>query len=214
MKLAALVLLAASSLAAFGDEITFTAVNLSHATFTGSDVALMFGNAINVLVTDNTTGKSEMLLGVQSGNTGSATHFDPGPPLIADYLGSGAASVLIASTGHIFLSGEMADSGRLEADYPDKAGAFLSRFHVTSVDPAILVSLGTSTNFAPEGSVSLTVAQTSFNNGTLSATLGGSQITIETQPAVVPETSGILLWAGGTLIAGLYWYNHRGEKTR
>lgn len=188
----------------FADEITFTAVNLSHSTFSADDVALMFGNAINVLVTDNTTGKSIMLLSVQSGNTGPATDFVPGPPLIADYSAAGANSVLIASTGTTYLSGDMQDSGRLEADYPDKAGAFLSRFHVDFVSPTILLELGTSTHFAPEGSVSLTVAETSFTDGILNATLGGSQITIETQPPV-PEPTTVLFWLGGTLIAGSYW---------
>lgn len=191
-----------SALPALADEVTFTAVNFANSTFSASSSSLMFGNAVNVLVTDNTTGKSVMLLSIQSGNTGASTDFTAGPPLIADYMGSGAQSVLIASSGHTYLTGDMADSGRLEAEWPDRAGAFLSRFHVDFVDPAVLKELGTGPRWAPEGSVSLTFAQTAFDGTTLDATLGGSQITIETE-GIIPEPGCLWLMATGMFLTSL-----------
>lgn len=192
------------SLSGWADEITFTGVNFAGSTFQASAAGLSFQNVVNVLVTDNTTGKSVMLLSVQSGNTGASTDFVPGPPLEADYLAGGAGSVLIASGGHTYLSGSMEDSGRLEAEYPNRAGAFLSRFNVSFVDPAVLAELGTSTHFAPEGSVSLTIGETSFDGTTLHATLGGSQVTIETEPVtVVPEAATLLLFGMGMTCTAL-----------
>lgn len=191
------------------DEVTFTFVNLSNATFEADKGQLVFGNAVNVLVTDNTNGKSMTLTALDSGNTGAATHFAPGPPLQADYSGSGPASALVAASGHVFLSGTVLDGGRLEADYPDKAGAFLSRFHVDIVDPAVLTSLGTSTHFSPDGSVSLTLAETSFDGTTLHAVLGGGEFTITTEAPVPESPSAILLMIGGTVIAGLYWFRQQ-----
>lgn len=203
MKKRCLLLCLTLAVSAWADEITFTAINFSHSTFSATAGELQFGNAINIAVTDNSTGKSIMLLGpVQSGSTGAATDFVPGPPLVADYSAGGADSVLVESPGHTFLSGVMNDSGRLEADYPDKAGAFLSRFRVTSLDPAILADLGVKGTVRPEGSVSLTLGQTSFDGTTLDATLGGSQITIETQ-APVAEVSTMFLFATGVLLT--FW---------
>lgn len=199
-KVLFLALLASTSLL-YADEITFTGVNFAGSTFSASAAGLSFGNVVNVLVTDNTTGKSIMLLSVQSGSTGTATDFVPGPPLIADYNGAGANSVLVMTGGHTYLSGAMEDSGRLEAEWPNRAGAFLSRFNVSFVDPAVLTELGTSTRFAPEGSVSLTLGETAFDGTTLHATLGGSQITIETQAVtVVPEVRSLFLYGTGILV--------------
>lgn len=201
-------ILGLAAMVARADEVTFTFVNLSNATFSATASGLQFANAVNVLVTDNTTGKNVMLTALDSGNTGAAHDFMPGPPLVADYSGSGANSVLVATGSNTFLSGEMADSGRLEADYPDKAGAFLSRFHVAFVDPGILGELGTGPHWAPDGSVSLTLAQTSFDGTTLHATLGGGEFTITTVPAtVVPEgPTGTMMLFGiglsGVALAG------------
>lgn len=203
--------LLALSVAGFASQITFTFLNFNNATFGASQDQLMFGGAINVLVTNNSNGDSMTLAAVDSGNTGHSTHFDPGPPLIVDYLGSGANSVLIESGSHVFLAGSMEDSGRLEAEYPDRAGAFLSRFNVSFVDPAVLAALGSSTKFAPEGSVSLTVADTSFDGMKLDATLGGGSVTIETV-APVPELSPIaLIGSGGFLLTVFYLRRNRAK---
>lgn len=193
------------------DQITWTFVNLGNSSFDATASQLAFGNAINVLVTDNTNGHSMMLSALDSGNTGTATDFVVGPPLVADYNGSGANSALIAASSHVFLSGSMEDSGRLEAEYPDRAGAFLSRFHVDSVDTAVLIALGSPTHWEPEGSVSLTLAETSFDGTTLHAVLGGGEFTITTE-APVPETASATLFGVGTLISILYWYVHREEE--
>lgn len=208
MKRLLLLILLGLATASVADEITFTFVNLSNATFSASAAGLEFGQGVNVLVTDNNNGKSVMLTALDSGNTGASTHFDVGPPLVVDYSGSGPDSALVAASGHTFLSGAMADSGRLEANYPDAAGAFLSRFHVSFVDPAILTSLGTSTRWAPDGSVSLTLAQTDFDDGVLHARLGGGEFTITTE-APVPEVTTWLLWLGGGLITMAYWRHQR-----
>ena len=202
MKRSLLLILLGLSIAAYGDEITCTGINFAHSSFSASAAGLALGNAVNVLCTDNTTGKDAMLISIQSGSTGASTDFVPGPPLTADYSHGGTNSVLIASGGTTFLSGIMEDSGRLEAEWPNRAGAFLSRFHVTSVDPTILTDLGlpSTTHIAPEGSVSLTIGETSFNGTTLDATLGGSQITIETQSAVA-EPLTMVLFGTGTLLA-------------
>lgn len=190
-------ILGLAAMAAQADQVTFTCVNFSHSTFSATAAELQFANCVNVLVTDNSTGKSEMLLAVDSGNTGAATDFKPGPPLEADYLGSGAGSALIAASGHTYLTGTMADGGRLEANYPNAAGAFLSRFHVDFVDPAVLTALGSPTHWAPDGSVSLTLAETSFDGTTLHATLGGGEYTITTLAAAVPEVpTGTMLLFG------------------
>lgn len=194
-----LLFLCLAETAGVADEVTFTFVNLSNATFSASAQGLEFGQAVNVLVTDNNTGKSVMLTALDSGSTGPAHAFLPGPPLIADYSGAGPDSILAAASGHVFLSGSMADSGRLEADYPNKAGAFLSRFHVDFVDPAVLTELGTVPHWAPEGSVSLTLAQTSFDGTTLNGTLGGGDFTITT----VPEPATFMLFGTGILLSGL-----------
>lgn len=204
-KFFAVALLSLSAIAVvWADEVTFTGVNFGHSTLTATAGGLQFANVINVLATDNSTGKSVMLLSIQSGNTGASTDFVAGPPLVADYLGSGAGSVLVASNGHTFLSGMMEDSGRAEAEYPDRAGAFLSRFLVNFVDPAVLTELGTSTHWKPEGSVSLTFAQTRFDgaSGTLDAVLGGSQITIETT-GITPEVTPLWLLVTGMFLTSL-----------
>ena len=212
MKRFLLLIMLGLSVAAYGDEITCTGINFAHSSFSASDTGLTFGNPVNVLCTNNTTGKDTMLISIQSGSTGAATAFAPGPPLVADYSHGGADSVLIASGGTTFLSGIMEDSGRLEAEYPDRAGAFLSRFTVTFVNPIILTDLGlpSTTRIAPEGSVSLTVGETSFTDGILSATLGGSQITIETEPAV-PETATLILFGTGILAA--FWSSRNRMKS-
>lgn len=199
-----LVVLSASATMAYADIVTFTFLDFNTATFSATASGLSFANATNVLVTDNTTGKSMTLTAIDSGNTGTATHFDPGPPLIVDYLGSGPNSVEIESGGHVFLSGSMDNEGRLEAEYPNKAGAFLSRFTPSFVDPAILTALGTSTHFTNDASVSLTLAQTSFDGKMLDATLGGGAVTIETTTAT-PEPASLSLVGGGLLlISGLF----------
>lgn len=191
------------------DEVTWTCVNFSQSTVSGSAGGFQFSNCINVLVTNNTNGDSVMLTAIDSGSTGMSTHFDPGPPLEADYAGAGAGSVLVEANGHVFLAGHMEDGGRLEANYPDKAGAFLSRFVVDTVDPAVLAQLGTGPRWAPEGSVSLTLAETTFDGVTLGGTLGGGEFTITTQAAVVPEVATLFLYGTGLMaimLAGRrYW---------
>lgn len=196
------------SLPALCDEVTWTCVNFSQTTVSASAAGLQFANCVNVLVTDNNNGHSIMLFALGSGSTGAATSFTPGPPLIADYNGAGADSVLVATGGHTFLSGTMEDSGRLEAEWPDRAGAFLSRFNVTFVDSTVLTELGTSAHWEPEGSVSLTLAETTFDGTTLGGTLGGGQFTITTT-GVVPENASLFLFGTGMAVATVgvrrYW---------
>lgn len=183
------------------DEITFTFVNLSNATFSADAAGLQFANAVNIVATNADNGKQVTLTALDSGHTGAATMFAAGPPLEADYAGAGAGSALVATGSTVFLSGTMLDDGRLEANYPDKAGAFLSRFHVDAVDPAILLELGTTAQWAPEGSLSLTLAETAFDGTTLHATLGGGEFTITTVPVtVVPEAATLLLYGLGLLL--------------
>lgn len=203
-KLLVVALLSLGTLA-MADEVTWTCVNFSHTSFSATAAGLQFASCVNVLVTNNSNGKSVMLFASDSGKTGAATSFAPGPPLEADYTGAGAGSVLVATGSTTFLSGTMLDDGRLEANYPDKAGAFLSRFHVDSVDPTILLELGTTTKWAPEGSVSLTLAETSFDGVTLNATLGGAEFTIETVPVTtVPELGTMFLFGAGLGMMTLY----------
>lgn len=187
--LVCLALLASLPLAA-NDIVTFSFVNTDSSFFSATASVLTFGNAQNVLVTDNTTGKEIVLNSIDSGNTGSATHVDVGPPLVIDYNGSGPGSVLIASGGHTYLSGMMDNEGRLEAEYPGGAGAFLSRFTPTFVDPAILTALGAPTTFSKDASVSLTLEQSEFDGTRLSSILGGGSITIETTPE--PDTLALM----------------------
>lgn len=184
------------------DEVTFTFLNFGASSFAASSTGLTFGNAINVLVTDNNNGHSMTLAAVDSGFTGSASTFTAGPPLVAIFGAAGANSVLIESGSHVFLSGAMDPENELEAEYPDRAGAFLSRFSVSFVDPAVLSGLGTSTKFAPDGSVSLTLGETSFGDGKLDATLGGGAVTIET--TTVPEPSALILLILGSIMSGTY----------
>lgn len=192
----------------WADEVTWTCVNFAQSSVSGSATEFQFANCINVLVTNNTNGKSVMLTAVDSGNTGTSTDFTAGPPLVADYNGSGPRSILVTSNGHDFLTGEMADSGRLEAQWPDRAGAFLSRFHVTFVDSAVLAELGTGPRWEPEGSVSLTLAETAFNGTTLTGTLGGGEYTITTT-GITPEVATLFLYGTGLtaiMLAGRrYW---------
>lgn len=185
------------------DVVTFTFLNFNAASFAGSPADMAFGNAVNVLVTDNTNGHNMFLTSFDSGFTGAALLFSPGPPLVADYGAAGAGSVLVRNGGTTFLSGEMSRGGHLEADYPNEAGGFASRFLVTFVDPAILTALGTTTKVDPDGSVVLTFDQTAFNGTTLTGVLGGGSITIETA-APVPETSSLFLALAGLLVCGLY----------
>lgn len=190
------------SLPVLCDEITWTCVNFSHSTVSGSAAGFQFANCVNIQVTDNTTGKSVTLLASDSAHTGAATNFVPGPPLVADYAGGGVNSALVANSGHTFLSGAIEDSGRLEAEWPDRAGAFLSRFAVSFVDPAVLTELGSPTHWEPEGSVSATLAETTFDGTTLGGTLGGGEFTITTT-SVVPETTTLLLFGTGMMLCSL-----------
>lgn len=210
MKRILVVALLMLATAAWGDEITFTFVNLDKSIFAANATELSFGDAENVLITNNTNGKSLALASTDTGHTGSATSFVVGPPLEADYSAGGAASVSVETGGHVFLSGAMDNLGRLEANYPNAAGAFLSRFAVESVDPAILAELGASGTVAPEGSVSLTLAETHLIGSTLHATLGGGEFTIETLPVTtVPEPATLLMFglgiAGTALLGRRHW---------
>lgn len=198
---------------AAADVVTFTYLNLTGASFTASASGLAFGNAVNVLATDNTNGHNMILTALDSGSTGTSFAFLPGPPLTADYLGAGPGSVLVKNGGTTFLSGSMSLGGHLEADYPNEAGGFASRFIVNFVDPSILTALGTTTTVDPDGSIVLTFDQTAFNGTTLTGVLGGGSITIETS-APVPETSSIFLAITGLLVCGLYLKKKGGTADR
>jgi hypothetical protein len=162
--------------------------------------------AQNTIVTDGTTGVSLPLTGVTTASTGPASSFIVvvSPNIVSANFdaSSSATSVLVEDgTGHTLVSGTMDARSSLLSGYPNGAGSFNGKFTVGFVAPSVLAMFG-QVGFSPEGSVSATFAGANLSAGTLTATLGGGTVTIESAaPVSEPGTAGL---AGvGLLLAGV-----------
>lgn len=178
------------------DEITFSFIAASGSvSLQASASGITLGPSLNVLVSDATTGASFPLPGAFTSSTGVASAFVVTSGLVlATYDAGGSNSVLILdSMGNVLVSGTTQDHAAFVSGFPDGAGAFLSKFEVSSVSPSVLALFGLGPKFADEGSVSVSAANGNFKSETLDAVIGGGTVTITTAPAVPePQTFGLL----------------------
>lgn len=204
MKRAVLALLVLAATATFADDITFnfgsngTSVNLT------SFVTGMTASTLNVSVSD-THGLMFPLPGVVDASTGDATSVTiTAGSYIATY-GEGG-SVTITEGGVTLLSGSpMFARSNLSSNLSENTGSFQGEFNVTSVNPSVLSKFGLGPGFKPDGSFSLTFAESDVIGTELTAVIGGGSVTIETPAAPTPEAATLLYFGSAALLVACYW---------
>lgn len=207
-----------AGLTAFADQITFSFVSQAGnlTTVVASSAGLTAGPALNVLVTDSTTGVSDPLSGLVNMSTGPASSFTVLPTVVVSAFtagGSNSVSIVNPITLAPILSGTTNDNSTMVATYPGGTGAFLAGFHVTFVDPSILAAFGLKT-VDPRGSLSLTFGQDVLTGGkTINGVAGGGSITVTATPTPEPASLGLL--GGGMLVLALAsrLYRPGGKRT-
>jgi hypothetical protein len=197
-----LILCAALAACAFADEITFSFINGAPGSLTASAAGLTAGVAMNIVVSDATTGAEFPLLGTFTASTGPSSSFTVTPPLVqAEYTAGGLKSVLIVDQfNNLLVAGRMDDHGAFLTGFPDGRGAFLGAFDVSFVSPAVLGLFGLGPQVLPTGSVSATFANDNFDGTTVTGELGGGTVTVETP---VAEGSTWMLMLTGVTLAGV-----------
>jgi hypothetical protein len=157
-------------------------------------------------ISDTTTGVIHPSGGEYvNGNTGPAISLMQfGNQVIATFSAGGANSVLVEDASHtVLVRGNMENDASLLSTVPVGTGSFLGVFHVTFVNPAVLAAFGVGPSFSPDGSVSFTLGNASFDGTTFTAAIGGGAVTIESAKTMVPEPAGLgLLGMGLLTVAG------------
>lgn len=195
---------------AAADQITFSFIGSSASqTLDAGLGSFTAGPALNVLVTDVTTGVTINLPGIFTTSTGIANSFTvlTSPNLVlANYSAGGSSSVLITSPDGKtdYVAGVNQDHGTFISGYPNGTGAFLNNFDVTAVDPAVLAMFGLGPGFDAQGSVSITSGGGNLlGPDNLGATVGGGSVTVQTTPVVEPARQGLVV-LGGLGIAAIF----------
>jgi hypothetical protein len=193
---------------ALADEITFSFIGNSNLTnVEANSSGLTVGPALNIAISNATTGVSIPLAGLFNSSTGAATFFAVTPNLVvATYAPGGTDSVSIVDpiTHAVLISGVMNDSSALLAHIPGGSGSFRGTFDVTDVSSTILSEFGLA-SFDPNGSVGFTFGQDSAVGGTLSSVIGGGSVTFVATPlAPTPEASTMLLMGSGLIF--ISWF--------
>jgi hypothetical protein len=195
-----LVLLLSFASCVLADEITFSFIVGLPGSLVANAGGLVAGPAVNIVVSDATTGAEFPLLGTFTANTGAASSFNVAPGLItASYLGDGFNSVLIVDSGGFTLvAGRMDDHGAFLTGYPDGRGSFLGAFDVAFVSPAVLGLFGLGPEWLPTGAVSATFGSDNFDGVTVTGELGGGSVTVQT-PVTEPATWTLAIVGVGLL---------------
>lgn len=202
---ALLLLVLGAGLLASADQITFSFVSQAGnlTTVIASSAGLTAGPALNVLVTDSTTGVSSPLSGLVNMSTGPSSSFTVLPTVVVSSFtagGSDSVSIVNAITLAPILTGTTNDNSTMVATYPGGTGAFLAGFHVTFVDPSVLAAFGLKT-VDPRGSLSLTFGQDVLTGKSIAGVAGGGSITVTATPTPEPASLGLL--GGGILVLAL-----------
>ena len=197
-----------ASTAAAADQITFSFIIGAPGTVAASPTGFASGPAMNVVVSDSTTGASFPLSGTFTDSAGASMAFNVSPSfIVATYFGAGADSVLIVdSMGNPLVAGAMNDDATFLTAIPDGAGSFIAGFTPSFVSPAVLALFGLGPAFTPSGSVSETFAHDDFDPTTMTVTgqLGGGTVTVTTPTPPIPEPGGLAL-IGMTLLSMIGW---------
>ena len=186
---------------AVADELTFSFILGAPISLTASAAGLSSGPAMNVVVSDTTTGTHFSLAGTFTASTGPATIFHNfGTFIDATYSAGGVNSVLIVDpSNNPLVKGNMEANGAFNTTIPRGTGAFLGMFDVTFVSPAVLAMFGLGPGFLPVGSVAATFVNDNFDGTTVTGRIGGGTVTIQTPRAVVPESASLGLLGMGLL---------------
>jgi hypothetical protein len=200
------VLILSFACAAVADQINFNFTVGSPGSVKATMASgLTSGPSTLTSISDSSTGVINPTLGQYvNGNTGPAISLvHLGTQVIATFSAGGVNSVLVEDASHtVLVRGDMETDSSLLSTVPVGTGSFLGVFHVTFVNPAALALFGLGPNFLPDGSVSFTFGNASFDGTTFTAALGGGSVTIQT-PTTVPEPAGLgVLGMGLLAVAG------------
>jgi hypothetical protein len=195
-KVAIFVLFFCSAL--FADQITFSFVSpAGNKTDVMASPSGFAASAVNILVTDASSGVSTPLLGLVEISAGPASSFTVlSSSVLAMFNMGGTPSVSIVDpiTMAPILTGITNNNSVMLATYPGGTGAFLAGFQVTFVDLALLHLASVD----PRGSLGVTFGQNVVTGNTLTGVVGGGTITIIGTP--VPEPATLILFGLGVII--------------
>jgi hypothetical protein len=190
---------------AAAEDITFSFALGSAGSVNADLSGVAAGPAVNVSVSDPTTGMTFPLDGSFTSETGAAGAFlvlKSAAIVLVMYDGAGGVSVLIVDADdNPLVAGEMQGRTSFLSLYPAGAGAMLGVFDATYVSPAVLAMFGLGPEFGPDGPVLLT-----FGNANvvgvdhLEASVGGGTVTTN---SVVPKPTALFLAGTGLLVLGL-----------
>lgn len=204
MKKLMLFTLLVSATYALCDDITFSFIqNGAGVNLTSTAAGMTATDATNLAVSDTALGLEFPLTGFTSASTGPPSSVVITPTSYLAAYSSGG-SVTITEGGVPILTGSpMFDMSHLSSNLSEDTGSFAGEFTVTSVSPAILGMFGLGPKFKPDGSISITFAESNVVGAELFAVIGGGSVTIET-PAPVPEVRSILLLVSGLVTLGAF----------
>lgn len=205
MKRVVLALLVLAATAAFADDITFIFSNGGDiANLTSGGPGMFAGPADIVAVSDTVKGLEFPLTATVNASTGIASSITVTLTSYVAIFTSGG-DVTVTEGGTSLLTGSpMFDNSHLSSNLSEDTGSFQGEFNVTSVNPTILAKFGLGPGFKPDGSFSLTFAESNLVGADLTAIIGGGSVTIETPTAPTPEAATLLYFGMAALTVACY----------
>lgn len=208
MKKLALLLLLVCAVAR-ADDITFNFGNGGNVfNLTSAAPGMRAGPAGLLSVSDTVKGLEFPLAGEVNAKTGPASLISVTPTLYIASYGAGGEVTIFQGGTPLLTGSPMFDRSNLTSNLAEDTGSFQGEFAVTSVNPTILAKFGLGPAFKPDGSFSLTFAESAVSGTDLKAIIGGGSITIET-PTVIPEPSTATLLYFGVPVLLVAWYRKR-----